>query len=431
MPLISIVITVHNLEKYIAACLDSIVVQANEVGDVEVIVVDDASTDRSLSICREYAAQYSFVRVIALPAPARFGRAHTRGFDEASGEYVWVIDGDDFIRADCLPEIVGVIRSQNPDIVMTTFTCVLEPGGIALHDARYDKSKFELPYADVLRYLANLPGFHSIFCRYIFRKAILNGENLFYSKVPHCVTTNDWLPMTKILANGKQLYYLETPAYYYRRHGRLSVTGTTTNRHAVDHFLTVLELICYLADGWYDAGVRAFVFAKLRQIIKIALSTSYLLTLADLQSVAAAFDAKKEDLAILQDSPISDLSALIAQHGALEGLLRFIKSDEIAILSAIPCGEPIYIFPTGLRSIYAYTLFSRYGMEVKGFLDNDKTKHGDYMGVSCMAPADLQADDVCVFVCSVYDHLEDTLVEQLRELGLHSFAVSRNGTTPR
>lgn len=98
MPKVSVIVPVYNVEKYLAECIDSILAQT--LKDIEVICVDDGSTDGSSVILDAYAAQNSRVRVIHRKN-AGYGAAMNAGIDAAVGEYIGIVESDDCI----LPEM--------------------------------------------------------------------------------------------------------------------------------------------------------------------------------------------------------------------------------------------------------------------------------------------------------------------------------------
>lgn len=113
-PLLSVIIPVYNAEAYLCRCLDSVLGQT--LRDIEVIVVNDGSTDNSLQICKNYAKHDSRIHLIdqanAGPAAAR-----NKGMQAARGEWLWFIDADDFIQ----PDACQVIAEHTPsaaDIIL-------------------------------------------------------------------------------------------------------------------------------------------------------------------------------------------------------------------------------------------------------------------------------------------------------------------------
>lgn len=114
-PKISVVITVFNIEKYIGECIESVLKQ--ELKDIEVICIDDASTDNSLDILNKYAARDSRVRVLAQQKSIGPSSARNIGYREAQGEYVYQIDGDDLLAEGALERMYVCAKENNLDFL--------------------------------------------------------------------------------------------------------------------------------------------------------------------------------------------------------------------------------------------------------------------------------------------------------------------------
>ena len=115
---LSIIIPVYNCEKYLSECLDSCFDQDIDKNEYEVLCVNDGSTDNSLSVLEKYKAQNK--NMVIINQPNRGQHAATRaGFLYASGEYIWLVDSDDFIKKNCLSE-VKKISKDNYDLINFT-----------------------------------------------------------------------------------------------------------------------------------------------------------------------------------------------------------------------------------------------------------------------------------------------------------------------
>ena len=101
MPKVSVIVPVYNAEKYLQECVDSILRQT--LADLELILVDDGSTDTSPALCDRYAEQDLRVRVIH-QANAGSSAARNRGIEVATGEWIAFVDSDDFIDANMRSE---------------------------------------------------------------------------------------------------------------------------------------------------------------------------------------------------------------------------------------------------------------------------------------------------------------------------------------
>ena len=93
---LSIIIPIFNMEQYLPCCFESIVKQGWNEQYVEIICVDDGSTDNSLSICRKYEEEYQYIKVFS-KVNGGVSTARNFGLGKATGDYIYWIDPDDYI----------------------------------------------------------------------------------------------------------------------------------------------------------------------------------------------------------------------------------------------------------------------------------------------------------------------------------------------
>ena len=117
-PKVSVVVPIYNVEKYLRQCLDSIVNQT--LKDIEIICVDDGSTDSSPEIIQEYAAKDSRVKVITKPNSG-YGNSMNRGFDLAEGEYVGIVESDDYAELDMFEKLYQRAEKNKLDVVKSGY----------------------------------------------------------------------------------------------------------------------------------------------------------------------------------------------------------------------------------------------------------------------------------------------------------------------
>lgn len=137
-PAVSVIIPVYNAEPFLPACLDSVLAQSLHA--IEVICVDDGSTDRSLEILQEYARKDARIRAFTQPN-ARQGAARNRALAHASGEYIAFLDSDDAFAPGALKKLYETARADKLDMLM--FSCVrVAPNGREHYWSYHDFSKF-------------------------------------------------------------------------------------------------------------------------------------------------------------------------------------------------------------------------------------------------------------------------------------------------
>ena len=110
---VTVVIPVYNVEKYLSACMDSVLGQSLQ--DLEVIAIDDASPDRCPEILDAYAAKDGRVKVIHLPENHQQGYGRNRGMEMAEGKYVYFLDSDDMITPTALEELYDLAEQDRLD----------------------------------------------------------------------------------------------------------------------------------------------------------------------------------------------------------------------------------------------------------------------------------------------------------------------------
>lgn len=119
--LISIILPVYNVEKYLDTCLTSIVNQTYK--NFEIIIVNDGSTDNSKRICEKYKCKYNFIKMIN-KQNAGLGEARNTGLSYVSGKYVIFIDSDDYIEPNMVENLYMDMVNNNVDTVIGGFTKV-------------------------------------------------------------------------------------------------------------------------------------------------------------------------------------------------------------------------------------------------------------------------------------------------------------------
>lgn len=112
-PLISVIVPVYNVEKYLGRCLDSIIAQS--YNNLEIILVDDGTRDNSDKICDEYAQKDSRIKVLHTENGG-LSAARNRGLKIITGDYVAFVDSDDYIAENMIEKLFDAIKSNNADI---------------------------------------------------------------------------------------------------------------------------------------------------------------------------------------------------------------------------------------------------------------------------------------------------------------------------
>lgn len=130
--LISVIVPVYNVEKYLRQCLDSLLQQSYR--DLEIIMVDDGSQDSSGEICEEYAAKDSRIKVIHKQNEG-LGFARNSGLEISTGKYVTFIDSDDVAECDLVEQLMKEVVDKDVDTCIGGFKRIAEDGKVVFQES--------------------------------------------------------------------------------------------------------------------------------------------------------------------------------------------------------------------------------------------------------------------------------------------------------
>jgi CDP-glycerol glycerophosphotransferase len=258
MPLISVVIPVHGVGDYLDRCLDSVL--GDPAAPVEVIAVDDASPDRSGAILA--ARRDDRLTVIRTPAASGPGPARDLGAKEATGDYVWFVDGDDELAPGALAAVAGSLARLRPDVLVVDFEN-LYPDGTAgpSGGARYLNGTA----ADQAVTLAEHPALiHLTMTAWskVFRRDFLAGLGVPFGRAPH-----EDVPVTAAaLLAARKIAVLNRVCYRYRRGRPGSFLASASDRN-FNIFGAYEQVFTFLSErpavpGLITPAVRAGLFER-------------------------------------------------------------------------------------------------------------------------------------------------------------------------
>lgn len=222
-PQVAIILPVYNDEDHIAAAIESCLAQT--LVDIEVIVVDDASTDNTVDIASVYAFTDKRVRLIQQKANRTAFQARRTGIEVATAPFIMFLDGDDELVPEAAAAAVGIARARNADIVGFGSE-VIKPDGVkgGAYEAAMQPKHSELHGADILRSLFPLgKTAQGQLWRYLFDRALLVEA---YASLPEGLTlprAND-LPIA-FLSLMRATKYVSTSARLYRYFFRRGASG--------------------------------------------------------------------------------------------------------------------------------------------------------------------------------------------------------------
>jgi glycosyltransferase involved in cell wall biosynthesis len=258
---ISVIIPVYNREKYISNCLDSVINQT--YNNLEIICVDDKSTDTSLDIINQYAKKDKRIKVISLSENGGVSNARNTGIKNATGDFLAFVDSDDTIDSTMYQELIDAAEKTGADIVTSDLEMIQDGN---LRDMKinlapykiYEKPEIEEKICSLFSYpsMSNL-GLLAFSTKLYSRSLIIGNIILFEKGISY---EEDKLFVIEAFCNCKKFYYI--PKHFYRY-----VTGheglySAFNKNGWIWYINAFEKYYYLIDRY---SIRNINFAHINE----------------------------------------------------------------------------------------------------------------------------------------------------------------------
>jgi glycosyltransferase involved in cell wall biosynthesis len=255
---VSVVLPCYNVEAYLDQALCS--VEKNTLAQVEIICVNDGSTDGTFAILRRHASSDARVRIID-KANGGYGAAVNRGFDEARGTYVAILEPDDWVEAHMYDDLLTLARRYEakgfgyPDIVKSSYWRIWMPGTAQqrrLHCSYFKRIRpSHQPFAliDCPRLIQHHPSIWSA----LYRRDFLRERKIRFKEVPGAGWVDNPF-LIETMCQAKTIIYTDTPYYNYRE----DLPGSSSAMRSLDLSFERWNDMCDVMDrlGIHDHGIR-------------------------------------------------------------------------------------------------------------------------------------------------------------------------------
>jgi len=259
-PLVSVIVPVYNVEKYLARCLDSILRQT--LSGIEVICIDDGSTDRSPDTLREYRKRDARVKTFS-QENAGLGAARNAGIERAAGEYLGFIDSDDFIEKDMFQLLYEKAREYDADIAA---------GNIMLDFVNTKKQRL-LRDSELYDRLEKLGSFRPQDAPEIIQSIGVSDRiykrsfiEAYQFRNPEKVIYEDMLFTYQTMVKARRVVVVNKPLYHYQKNAGGAITDKeiTEDSYKLDFIGNLKEIKKYLlAENAYGLFSQQFLIYAL------------------------------------------------------------------------------------------------------------------------------------------------------------------------
>lgn len=263
-PKISIIVPIYKIERYLRQCIDSILAQT--FTDYELLLIDDGSPDGCPAICDEYAQNDTRIRVIHKPNGG-LTSARNNGLDNAKGEWIMYIDGDDWVEPTYIEELYNAAIKNKADIAICGFRFAYEDGRfITEHPTLWDDNKS----ASLHRYISSewTTVWGSIHKLNLFRdNGIQSPKNITFCEDFHLII--------RLCYFANKVVSIDRPLYNYRQRSTsiIHILNENTQRDVITVYKEIIDF--FRNNGEFETYKKAMSWRTLKAAQEMTLNPSH------------------------------------------------------------------------------------------------------------------------------------------------------------
>lgn len=397
-PCVSIIIPVYNTEKYIRNCLESVIKQT--YSNIEIICINDASTDKGWDVVEEFALEDSRFKLIKFSENYGLSKARNAGIQAASGKYVLFLDSDDSLSLEAVAGLCEAAENDNCEIVYYDVEYLYENPDLASmyflkgHIGEYDGRVMSgLEAFDEFQHADNPPLLVAVLA-FTKREFLLENDLFFYEGIVH----EDVLFIFQTFLRAKQIKFLGRPYYkYYRRDGSITTTGCIEKK--LYSYITIYHEAC-------KTFLSQEIPIKYYETASIWLARMY----ANILILLKSMPSKNVNFA---NSLQEKYKAIFLQQ-LRGGYCRELREDEIETLQ----DKTILLYGAGAVARATMRYFSAVGIN-KFQVVVTKAGNDEYLcGNKVVSIDDMHVDkENCIVCIAISSRKQGDIVNRLQEMG--------------
>lgn len=239
-PLVSIIIPVYNVAAYLQRCIDSVLGQTYE--NIEILLIDDGSTDDSANICDEYAQKHTNVQAFH-KKNGGLSDARNYGMKYATGKWLTFVDSDDVLSFEFVSTLVRFAREDELDIAVCNFCQFFEEDLHRLYRIRSSERKYVWDGEAGTKVLLYQKKFTTSAWGKLYKLDLFS--NIFF---PKGKLHEDVGTIYKVFERAQRIGYLDKKMYYYLQRSK-SITHSGFSEKKMDYILQTREMIEYFENN--------------------------------------------------------------------------------------------------------------------------------------------------------------------------------------
>lgn len=396
-PKVSIIIPVYNMEKYLKECLDSVICQTLE--DIEIICIDDCSTDSSLQILREYAQRDARVKVFQNSMNQGLSYTRNIGIVNATGEYIQFVDADDWVEPDTAEVLYRVAADNQLDLLRFLKT-------------NQDKTLFGESVANQV-FPSGVDLLEKLFCQRYFG---IGPWLLFLSKHfvekcqlrfdPKLTCAEDMLFSFQSMTMAERCMCINEQKYKYIKRGNSLSTGPLSDQKVYSLIYLWKKMMDFCLTGWDDP--------RRRQITLI-----FLIEYFGVEKLYLDRSLKIPDMSRWEPELQKVYRIFFSGKGFVD---NYIDREKLSLNSElIYNAERIYVFGAGDAAQRLVQILYRAGIEIDGVIVTNPAKNRKTVfGYPVLSADKVRTEDGQPLILSAVKGVQDEINALLEAHGLHN-----------
>ena len=424
---VSVIMPVYNVEKYLEECLESVINQT--LKEIEIICVNDGSTDGSLQILYKYAELDKRIRIISKENTG-YGHSVNCGIDEARGEYIGVVETDDYIDASMYEELYNTAVLKDAEVVKADSRYFVNENGMRIF---YESHIFCEAYRDLYHQITNYREDIRVFRSYvytwagIYKRRFLDEKKIRHNESPGASYQDNgfWF---QVNIHAERMYFMDKAFYNLRRdnpnssiYSKEKVFALCEEYDFIRNKVLALHPECekeilfivffYRVRAYI--GTLARIDQKYRQIFYDRMRDDF----------KDAFEKGEVDCCQFEHSEWDFLFDVLNRKKVCSA--EFSSLSELA-KNRLENAEKIYIYGAGIWGKYTFERLEKCFVhdKIASFIVTKKQKEGDFIeGIMVSELKECGLDENDLIILAVSDKAVSELVNNLNQIGFTNYML--------
>ena len=252
---VSVVVPFYNNSEFLEECIKSICGQT--LKDIEILFIDDCSTDNSLDLINKYSKQDKRIKILRNQKHSGAGAARNIGLKFAQGEYIIFLDADDIFSKDLLSDLYNLAKKKNSDIVFSRYSIIDRNGEVIANNQGVSNNIYEnvnyaifLEKINIFRISTPAPW------NKLYRRKFIIDNGIFFQELTTC---NDVYFAKRSFVDAKTIYFKDKELVKYRRYIGNNITSSRC-KHSDNNITANGKVLKYLTQSGKSKIIIKFFY---------------------------------------------------------------------------------------------------------------------------------------------------------------------------